>query len=193
MKSRPYLIAAVVLGALALFLIWRARTPPQVGESFAQLPPQQQQQRREEVKQLETQVKEIAASARRKEHKPFTLIVTEPQLNTLLQDRLQTDKFPIRNLRAGLHPNLMELQGEVDYKGVNVVATIGGGISAQNGRMVFKADSLKFGGLPAPAKVKKKVESETNKNLNKLLLNAPGKINRVTLQEGKMSIEGVTD
>jgi len=193
MKSLPYLIAAAALGMLAFFLIWRARTPPSVGMDFSQLPPQQQQQRREEVKQLETQVKDIAASARRKEHKPFTLVVTEPQLNTILQDRLRTEKFVIRDLRAGLVPDALELQGEVDYKGVTVVATLGGTIGVENGKLAFRAQALKFGGLPAPSKIKEKVESETNKNLNKLLLNAPGQINRVTIEQGKMSIEGITD
>ncbi|HVF10824.1 MAG TPA: hypothetical protein VNA16_08480, partial [Abditibacteriaceae bacterium] len=72
-------------------------------------------------------------------------------------------------------------------------ATLGGGIGVQSGQMVFRADSLKFGGLPAPSKIKEKIETETNKNLNKLLLNAPGQINRVTIETGKMSIEGVTD
>src|SRR5688500_3921432 len=98
MKSRLYLpIAAVAVGALVFFLIWRARTPPQVGMDFSQLPPEQQQQQREEVKQLEAQVSDIAASARRKEHKPFTLTVTEAHLNTILQDRLRTEKFAIRD------------------------------------------------------------------------------------------------
>jgi hypothetical protein len=193
MKSRPYLIAAGALAVLVLFLVWRARTPPVVGETFSQLPPEQQHQRREEVKQLEAQVNDIAASARRKEHKPFTLTVTEAQLNTILQDRLRTEKFAIRDLRAGLVPERLELQGEVDYKGVKVVATLGGSVKVQNDQMVFNADYLKFGGLPAPSKIKEKVESETNKNLNKLLLNAPGKIDRVTIEQGKMSIEGVTD
>jgi hypothetical protein len=114
-------------------------------------------------------------------------------LNTILQDRLRTEKFAIRDLRAGLHPERLELQGQVEYKGVNVVATLGGNINVQDGQMVFKADYLKFGGLPAPSKIKEKVESETNKNLNKLLLNVPGRIDRVTIEEGRMSIAGVTD
>lgn len=193
MKSRPSLIAAIVLGVLALFLFWRARTPPTVGEDFAHLTPEQKQERREEVKPLETQINDIAASARRTEHKPFTIPITESQLNTLLQDRLNTEKFAIRNLRAGLVPNRLELQGDVDYKGVKVVATLGGSINVAGGQMVFRADSLKFGGRPAPNQIKDKVETEINKNLNKLLLNAPGQINRVIIEAGKMSIEGITN
>jgi len=193
MKSRPSLIAAIVLGVLALFLFWRARTPPTVGEDFAHLTPEQKQERREEVKPLETQINDIAASARRTEHKPFTIPITESQLNTLLQDRLNTEKFAIRNLRAGLVPNRLELQGDVDYKGVKVVATLGGSINVTGGQMVFRADSLKFGGRPAPNQIKDKVETEINKNLNKLLLNAPGQINRVIIEAGKMSIEGITN
>jgi len=188
-------LGAVVLCGLAGFLAWRASTPPRVTDTvpFSQAAPQEQQQRREEAKRFTDQVNEVAASARRKEKKPFTITATEQVLNTLLQDRLDTEKFPVRDLRAGLEPGKVVLQGRVLYKGFDAVATLGGNIVANKGKLEFKADSLQVGGLPAPANWKNKIETTVTEKLNQLLKNAPGRINSVAVEQDKLTIEGVTD
>src|SRR3712207_3318004 len=120
MKTRIIgcMVGVIALCGLAVFLIWRANTPPQVGEAipFERLPPQEKQRRRVEAKKLVNQASDIAKAARRKERKAFQLTATEQQLSTLLQDNLRTGEFPIRNLKVGLDPDRLSLQGRVLYK-----------------------------------------------------------------------------
>src|SRR4028118_1424910 len=73
--------------------LWQARTPPQVGEDFRRLSVPQKIERRQATQKLEAQINELARAARRNERKPFSLQISEAQLNTLLQDRLDTSKF----------------------------------------------------------------------------------------------------
>ncbi|MDQ3814881.1 MAG: hypothetical protein M3347_13135 [Armatimonadota bacterium] len=198
MKSRAKfgcLVAVLALCGLAAFLVWRARTPPQVTDSvpFSQLPPVEQQRRREDAKKFTHQVHEIVASARRKEHKPFTLVVTEQQLDTLLQDRVQTDKLAVRDLRVGLEPNQVALQGRIVHKGFEGVVTLSGNIVADNGKLAYRVESLKIGSLFAPSGLKRKIERGASEKLNRLLQNAPGRITSVTVERDNLTIEGVTD
>jgi hypothetical protein len=188
-----------LLGLLAvggvLYGVRQAQTPPSVGTSvpFKQLPAQEQQQKRVEAKRLEEQVEEIARSARNKEKKPFSLVVTADQLNTLLADRLDTSKFPLRDPRIGMEPERLLLQGNVLYKGFEAVVTLTGNVVAQNGDLVFQTENLQIGGLPAPGEWKEKAQREITKQLNSAVKKAPGRIERVQLEQDTMTISGVTD
>ena len=107
------LAVPVVLLLVGLYVWQRARTAPQVGENFATLSPQQKIERRASVQKLEDDVRQITRAAKNKEQQRFTLTVDEGQLNTLLQDKIDTSKFPIRDLRVGLQPNQLTLQGRI--------------------------------------------------------------------------------
>lgn len=188
------LVSLLVVGA-ALFGAWRVRQPPVVGEAvpFSQLPAPEQKRRREDVRALESQIKEIQRSARQGQKKPFALVVTDEQLNTVLQDRLDTSKFPIRDLRAGMEPNRLLVQGQIKYQGIEGAATLTGNLEVDNGRLIFVAESLQFGMIPAPSKWKSKVETQISEKLNEALANAPGRIEKVAIEQGQMTISGITD
>lgn len=196
MKSRVMqgcLVSVIALLGLAAFLFWQARTPPQVGEVFAQLPPAAQQQRRADAKQFLAQVHGLEDSAHHKDHRPFKLEVTEQTLNTLLQDNLRTEKFQVHDLRAGLAPGQLTLQGRGNYKGLEAVATLIGDVKAQDGKLVYQLDSLKVGGVPAPTEWKTRTQNMVTQKLNDLLNQTPAHIDRVTVAQEKLIIEGVTD
>lgn len=188
-------LAALALIGLALFGVWRARTPPSISSSvpLSQLPPQQQQQRRAEARQLETQVQDLAQAAKTHQRQRFELVITSDQLNTLLQDRLKTEKFPISDLRAGIEPERLLVQGKVNFKGFEGVATLGGNVQAQDGKLVYHVESLQIGGLPAPGKWRDKAEKQITEKLNETLAKTPGRIDRVTLEQDKMTVSGQTD
>jgi hypothetical protein len=180
---------AVLLG---LFFAWRQSTAPVGGPSFSQLPAGEQEKRREDLRKLESEVGDIAQKAKAKQKAPFTLTVTEEHLNTLLQDRLRTEKAPIRDLRAALSPNQITLQGTVDYKGFSAPATMTGQLQVQNGQVTFRADSLNVQGLPVGG-FKDKIESEINKQLARGITEAPVTLESIEIAQGQMTLRGVTD
>lgn len=187
--------AALALVVVAILAWWRIRTPPSISGSvpFSQLAPPQQEERRMEAKKLTAQVDELALAARNRQQKPFELVITSEQLNTLLQDRLQSENFPIRDLSAGISPGLLSVQGQIDYKGFNGVVTISGDVQAQDGKLVYHVQSLQVGYLPAPSQWREKVETQITQKLNELLARAPGRIDRVSLEQDKMTLSGITN
>jgi hypothetical protein len=198
MKNRAFigvLIIVLALVGLGAFLFWRARTPPVVTRAvpFRSAPPAEQERRRAEAQKLVEDVGAVAQAARRKEHKPFRVVATEEQLNTLLQDRIDTSHFPIRDLTLGLKPGRIAAQGTASYSGVETVVTVEGAVQVEDGRLRYQVDSLKLGGLPAPAKLKDKVEREVSQQLNRGLKHAPGQIKTVTVEDGELVVEGVTE
>ena len=183
----------LILGA-AGWVFYQARTPPKVGSvPLAQLSPTQQAARRAEAKQLETQVQEVARAGRNGEHKNFTLRFSSDQVNTLLQDRVDTRKFPIKNLQIGFAPQQLLAQGEAEVSGFSGVVTLTGEVTVQDGKLQFHAQSLQIGGLPAPSKWKEKLDAQISRKLNRALLDAPGRVDKVELQQDVMIVSGQTD
>ncbi len=173
------------------YLFWRAKTPPTVGEDFKVLSREEQQRRRNDAQKLEDQTADIVRRVKSGDRKPFRLVATEQQLNTLLQDRIRTDKFALKDLRVGLKSKQLSLQGTVPYKGLETTATLTGDISAQNGRVKFNADKLLIGGLfEAPGDWKEKVEKQVDSQLNKLLSNAKVNVTRAAVEDGQLVLEG---
>lgn len=173
------------------YLFWRVKTPPVVGENFKTFSPEEQQRRRDDAKKLEEETADIVRRVKRGDRAPFRLVATEAQLNTLLQDRIRTDKFALRDLRVGLKADELTLQGNVPYEGLETTATLTGNIETHNGRIVFNAHKLLIGGLiEAPKDWKKKVEEQVTEQLGKLLKNADVNVTRAEVEDGQLVIEG---
>jgi hypothetical protein len=186
--------AIALCGCAVLFGLWLAwSSSVQREPTVAELPAAEQQKRRASARRVEEQAKDIAGQAKSKAKAQFKLRVTQDQLNTILQDRLKSGKAPIRDPQATLSPGMLTLNGTVDYKGLPVPATLSGAVSAQNGQVIFRADSLKLSGIPAPGALKSTVEREINQHLGRSLTEAPIKIEDVTVEEGQLTISGVTD
>lgn len=193
MKRFGCLALLAVLG-LGAWVGYRTLFPARVGGvAFQQLPPQTQKQRRAEAQKLVEDVEKVARAAKKEEKKAFTLSATEQQLNTLLQDRLKTEKFPIRDLRVGLSPGTLTVQGTVNYQGFDVPATLDGALSAQNGELVFEIDSLQLSGLPAPSAWKEKAQKAIGDGLRKALGGGKNaRIENVVVENGKLTVSGRT-
>jgi hypothetical protein len=113
------LLVVLLLAGVAAYYYWRVSTAPRVGEAipFAQLAPQEKERRRASAQKLTEDFGRVIQEAKRGENKKFVITANEEQLNTLLQDRLNTEKFPVRDLRVGLQFDLLLVQGRVLYKG----------------------------------------------------------------------------
>lgn len=173
------------------FLFWRIKTPPRVGEDFKSLSPAEKQARREDAKKLEEQTADVVRRVKSGDTTPFRIVASEEQLNTLLQDKVRTEKFAIHDLRVGLKTHQLSLQGVVPYKGFDATMTLTGDVVAENGNIVFKADDLLIGGLAkAPDKWKKKIEKQVTKQLGKLLDNADVNVTNASVENGQLVIEG---
>ncbi|PQV65218.1 hypothetical protein B1R32_102227 [Abditibacterium utsteinense] len=184
-------LVVLIFGALGAY---RAFFPPRVGgAAWSQLPPQTQKQRRAEAQKLVEKVEEIARDAHKNKNKTFEITASEDQLNTLLQDRLRTEKFPISDLRAGLTPGVLILQGQLKYQGFEVPASLSGSLAAQNGALIYRIDSLSISGLPAPGKVKEKAQKAIEDGLQKAFGSEKNaKIESVTIGQGQLQIAGKT-
>jgi hypothetical protein len=194
MKNRFGCFATLIVLGFAAYGAYYATHPARVGGvAFQELPPETQKTRRVEAQKLVKQVEAVARAARKDEKTSFTLTATEEQLNTLLQDRLKTEKFPIHDLRAGLSPGQMTLQGNVNYQGFDAPATMNGSLSVQNGALEFQVDSLQIAGLPAPGEWKEKAQKGIDGSLKKAFgADRNARIESVKIEEGLMTVKGQT-
>lgn len=191
--SRPAAIALAVVGLLVIILVWRARQPQVGGVPFAQLPAAEQETRRAELKTLEEQARDVAAKAGRHEKSSFTITMSEAQLNTALHERLTDPKSPVKDLRAGLSPGQIILQGNADAGGFSGPATLTGTLETANGAVSFKAQSLSVRGFPVPGSIREKVQEEINKNLGRVFAETSAKVSSVTIGAGSLTIAGTTE
>jgi hypothetical protein len=191
-KSKIGLILLCLTPMAAVsFFMWRSNQAQVGGTAFKQLPATEQTRRREHLIQLEEQVKDIGRKVKAKEKAPFELVITEEDLNTLLQDRVDTNKFPIREPRAGFTPGQLTLQGTANYKGISAPASLSGSLHVQGGQVVFKADSLSVQGFPVGS-LKDKAENEINKTLREGLEQTSVKLESITIEQGQMTLRGQT-
>lgn len=194
MKSRFVIGCALIVVLLLViggYLFWRIKTPPHVAENFKELPSAEKQRRRRETQQLEQQVKDVVRSIKAGNKSSFRLEANAEQLNTLVQDRVRTEKFAIHDLRVGLDDNELTLQGIVPFKGMETTATLTGDVKAENGKLKYSVKKFLIGGLfEAPSKWKRKIEDSVEKNLNKLLTNENIHITRAAVEGKKLIIEG---
>ena len=190
---KKVVIFLALLALIGGYAFWRVRTPPTVGEDFARLAPAQQQERREDAQKLQTQVKELADAAQRHEHKPFTLEISQEQLNTLLQDNIRSQNAPVKDLRAGISSNGLALQGQVNYQGIDAVVTMDGNVTVDAGKLKYNIESLQIGGFPAPKSLRRKAETQVTEKVNKYLAKTPGTIESVETQDRTLVIRGITD
>ena len=173
-------------------MFWRIKTPPTVGEDFKTFSPEEKTRRREDARKLEDQIREVTRKVKNGDKSPFRLAASEAQLNTLLQDRINTDKFPIHDLRAGLDDGKLTLQGTAPYKGTDVQVTVSGKVSARDGKIDYEVESLLLGGLfQAPDKWKRKVEKQVTPQINKALEHENINITRAAVEDKQLILEGV--
>jgi hypothetical protein len=84
-------------------------------------------------------------------------------------------------------------QGEVKFNGVEATATLAGTVLLENGRLSYKTESLQVAGLPTPSGWKKKLDASITEQLNLALKKAPGRVDTVRIEPGKMIVSGQTD
>jgi hypothetical protein len=194
MKSRTAkgcLFVVLLLIIAGGYVFWRIKTPPKIAENFKELSPAEQQRRRDAAQQKLSEVEDVIHNIKRGDKSPFKLTASEETLNTLVQDRINTDKFAIHDLRIGLGDNDLTLQGTVPFKGMETTATLSGTVRAENGKLAYRVDRFLLGGLfDAPAKWKKKVERGVNEHLNKLLGGQKINITRAAVENKELVIEG---
>ena len=183
---------ALVLPCLAVGWFLHSQNAPVGGTPFAELSPQEQATRRAGAAGLTRQLGDVDREGRHHDHDPFTLVATQDQLNTLLQDRIHTENLPAHDFRAALHPGQIVLQATVNYKGFDVPATLTGELAAANGAIQMQVDSASVAGLPAPSKLKASLGRHINDVLGKLVNSRGGHIDSVDVEEGQMTVTGVT-
>lgn len=174
---------------------WRTHTiaPLKPAKPFSQLPAAEQRRRRAEVKSLKKQIEQIHTSARRHEHKSFELVVSNDELNTLLQDSLSSKNYQVRDVQVEIQSGQVVMQGKVKYHGFDSEVRVAGSIEVEEGKLVFQAKSLTIHDVPVPGDWKNKVESTVTKRLNQQLSAAGVHVEEVITEQGKMTIRGVTD
>ena len=191
-RSLIPLILILVIGAGAFF-VYKKVTPPQITASipFAQLSPREKTRRRVEAQKLTDQVEKVTREIKSGTKQTFHIEASEEQLNTLLQERLDTSKFPVRDLNVGLSPGELAMQGRVLYQGIDATATLTGDVSVKDGKLDFKAADVKLQGFSVGS-LRHKAEKEITRVLNQWSEKMPGRIENVTVEDKKITIEGTT-
>jgi len=183
----------LVLGGGAFWWLQNQRAPRVHVVSLASLPPQEQQKRRAQAQKALDQVKTIARDAKVGKSKTFELRLTQDELNTLVQDRLQTTNLPLKNPRVGLQSGQLIFEADGTYKGIEAPVSASGIVSAQDGDISFEINSLTLGGLPAPSDLKDKAQRVISDGLKKALKEkGSAKIESVKIGDGTLTIKGTT-
>lgn len=174
-------------------MAWRVIRPPHISDAkpFSQLSKPEKIQRRVDGQKLTTQIDSVTREIRSGARKNFRIEASEDQLNTLLQDRLDTSKFPIRDLYVALSPDEVALQGRANYQGIDATATVSGNITAQKGQLAFEAGRFQIQGFSVGS-LRRKVEKQVTKALNDWSAKMPGRIDSVVVADKKIIIEGTT-
>ncbi|MEO6909200.1 MAG: hypothetical protein ABI210_15045 [Abditibacteriaceae bacterium] len=186
-----FLIALFIV--CAAFILWRLSIPPKKLDSSVPTSPQQRAEQKADVKNLRDQVETIHEDARKNTHAPFTLHITETQLNALLAQGVEKgSKYEIKNLAVQLQPNSLTLQGTADYHGALVSLTLIGNLSLQDSQIQFNAKSLWLGPFPAPSKWRKKTSAFVSTQLNKAVAKDASRLDTLEIKSGELVITGVT-
>jgi len=187
------LLVLLAVGGGAFWWFQNAQAPRVRVTPLAQLSPQEQTQRRAQAQSVVEQARSIARDAKSGQNKPFQLVLTQDELNTLLQERLQTKNLPIENPRIGLQNGQLIFEADANYKGVQAPVSASGTVSAQNGDIAFQIDSLSLGVFPTPSGWKEKAQRAVDDGLKKALKEkGSAKIESVEIGEGTMTVQGHT-
>jgi hypothetical protein len=87
---------------------------------------------------------------------------------------------------------LLALQGRILYKGFDATATLQGNITVRDDKLQFKSDTFTVDGFPVGS-LKQKIDHEVTQALNRLLQEAPGRVDSISIGDGQMTISGVTN
>lgn len=186
-----FLILLLIL--CTAFIFWRLSIPPKQLPSSSPTSPQQRAEQQAAVKKLQDQVEAIHNDASNKSHAPFTLRITETQLNALLAQGVEKgSKYEIKNLAVQLQPNLLTLQGTADYHGMLVSLTLIGSLALQDSQIQFNAKSLWLGPFPAPSKWRDKTSAFVSKQINRVVSKDASHLNTLEIKSGELIITGVT-
>ena len=194
MKFFAGLLVGVALCVGAYLWFQSAHAPRVQVVSLSSLPPQEQHQKRVEAKKVEEQVRAIARDAKTSEKKSFQLVVTQDQLNTLIQERLQTKNLPIANPRVGLQNGQLVFEADATYKGIEAPVSATGTVQAQNGDIAFTLQSLSLGMFPTPNGWKEKAQKAIDDGLKKALKEkGSARIESVGIGDGNLTLKGTTE
>jgi len=190
------LLSIVVLLALCggAFVWYRGQTAPRVHVvPFAKLSKPEQQKRRDKAQVVVKQIETIARDTKRGEKKPFKVVLSQDELNTLLQDRLKAKGLPISNPRIGLQNGQLIVEADGKYKGISAPVSLSGTATAQKGEVSFVVDSMSLGGFPVPGNLKPQIQRAVNEGLQKALeQKGTAQIESVEIADGAMTIQGRT-
>jgi hypothetical protein len=186
-----FLVALLFL--VAGFIFWRLSMPPQQIASSVPTSPEQRAQQQAAVQQLRSQIETIHQQARKNERAPFTLHITETQLNGLLAKGVEKGSdFDVQNLAVKLDPNLLTLQGTANYHGAPVSLTLTGDLTLEDSKIQFNANSLWLGPFSAPSKWRKKAAKFVTKQINQVVSKDASHLDTVEIKSGEIVVTGVT-
>lgn len=187
------ILLALVLSVTA-FIFWRLSMPPQQIASSVPTSPEQRAEQKAAVQQLRNQIDTIHDQARKKERAPFTLRITETQLNGLLAKGVEKGSdFDVKNLAVKLEPSLLTLQGTANYHGAPVSLTLTGDLTLDDSNDIqFNAKSLWLGPFSAPDEWRQNAAKFVTKQINKVVSKDASHLDTVEIKAGEIVVTGVT-
>ena len=127
---------------------------------------------------------------------PFTIALTEGQLNAIIQQELgQQTGETIRDLQLRLQNGQIHLTGTVTQNGLNLPLNLAieAGTNGQGG-ITFHVVSASAGPLPLPQSMRDQIEALLNQNLQPVInqLSNNMYIESITISDGVMNVTGHT-
>jgi hypothetical protein len=162
-RSLPALIAGVLIGALGA-IVWQAIAADGRSDDFAPGP----QPRNPDV--VVTLSYELIAA----------LIEAEVERNQ--------PNLPLRNIQAGEKDGRLLLRGTVDVLRQDVGATVELEPHVEDGRLVTRVRSARFGIVPVPSNLQRLAEDPLNRELTAVIANLPATLTSVRVTDAGLVV-----
>ena len=119
----------------------------------------------------------------------FQAIITEPNLNRLLEANLPPD-FPLRNLRVAVLSGKVRISGQF-VKIISIPLTLEGTPRLENGvRVSLDWQGINAKGIPLPGALVELLQQQLNKSLDLTKLSVPLWLDEIRCEPGRLTVSG---
>jgi len=187
-----------VLAAVLGFLAYDATRPGPRSVRLARSGPpsrSEQRQARQTAQRLETQIEEAARPETAAAAKTFELRISEADLNEMIHGlpdvRKSLHSQKIEELTLDFVPGRLVAHARVPVYGqVQARVSVTGEITAKDGQLAYRSESMQVGMLPAPAALRRELDRHLGAAVKQMGEGLGGRLDEVSIDDEALVVRG---